>query len=111
MLITRRCEYPRGLEAILKNWGMFGLLGLIWGSSFLLIKIAVAPDGAIPAQVGLFDPIILATVRLLVAALCFIVLLAVLHRKLPTDAQTLFFVAVAGLLNNAIPYILITWGE
>ena len=32
----------------MKNWGMFWLLGLIWGSSFLLIKIAVDELGPLP---------------------------------------------------------------
>ncbi|MHB8626063.1 MAG: DMT family transporter [Aggregatilineales bacterium] len=95
----------------MKYWGMFGLLGLIWGSSFLLIKIAVVPDGALAAQVGLFDPLPLATVRMLLGALGFVALMIVTHRKVPTDGRTLFYLVVSGLFNNAIPYALITWGE
>jgi len=95
----------------LRNWGMFWLLGLVWGSSFLLIKIAVAPIGANAAAIGLFDPLSLAAMRLIVGSISFIVLLTLLRRKLPTDPRTLFLLAVAGLTNNAIPYMLITWGE
>ncbi len=90
---------------------MFWVLGLIWGSSFLLIKVAVAPDGAIPAQVGLFDPFSLATIRLSLAALGFIGLLALTRRKIPTSGRTLLYLTITGLFNNAIPYVLITWGE
>ena len=52
----------------MKHWAMFFGLGLIWGSSFLLIKTAVAPDGTIPAQVGLLDPLSLVTARIGLAA-------------------------------------------
>lgn len=95
----------------MKHWTMFGALGLIWGASFLLIKIAVAPDGAIPTDVGLFDPLTLAAIRLTLAGLCFSALLLLTHRKLPTDGRTLAALAFGGFLNNALPYALITWGE
>jgi drug/metabolite transporter (DMT)-like permease len=90
---------------------MFGLLGLIWGASFLLIKIAVAPDGVAATQVGLFDPLSLATVRMLLAAFGFVALLFLTRRKVPTDGRTLLYLTLSGVLNNAVPYVLITWGE
>ncbi len=95
----------------MKYWGMFGLLSLIWGSSFLLIKIAVAPDGTIPGQVGLFDPLALVSVRLTIGALGLLAFVFVTHRRLPTDRRTWLLLVIAGLLNNAIPFALITWGE
>jgi len=95
----------------MKNWALFGLLGLIWGSSFLLIKIAVAPDGAIPNQVGLFDPLTLVAFRLGLGALGLLALVVLLKRKLPSDRRTWVLLATAGLINNAIPFALITWGE
>jgi len=94
-----------------KYWAMFGLLGVIWGASFLRIKIAVVPDGAVAAQVGLFDPLSFATVRMLLAALGFVVLLFLTRRRVPTDGRTLACLALSGVLNNAIPYVLIPWGE
>jgi drug/metabolite transporter (DMT)-like permease len=90
---------------------MFGALGLIWGASFLLIKMAVAPAGAIPNDVGLFDPLSLASFRLVLAAIGFSGLMILTRRKLPTDGRTLAALVLAGFLNNAIPYALITWGE
>ena len=95
----------------MKYWLMFGVLGLIWGASFLLIKFAVAPAGVIPNDVGLFDPLTLASIRLTLAAIGFIGLMVITRRKLPTDKRTLIALVVAGFLNNAIPYALITWGE
>ncbi len=95
----------------MKNWARFWLAGLIWGSSFLLIKIAVAPAGVDPNSAGLFDPLSLATARLMMAAIGFMALIAVTHRKLPTDRRTLVALVIVGIFNNAIPYALITWGE
>ncbi len=90
---------------------MFGVLGLIWGSSFLLIKVALAPDGTIPAEVGLFDPMSVGTIRLCLASIGFLGLIALTRRKIPTDARTLGALVIVGLFNNAIPYALIPWGE
>jgi len=85
----------------MKNWGMFWLLGLIWGSSFLLIKIAVDELGPLP----------LVAVRIGLAALVMGVFLWVTHRALPrgrTERAALLFV---GVMNTAVPFTLITWGE
>lgn len=83
------------------NWVMFGALGLIWGSSFLLIKIGVVELGPFP----------LVAVRLGLAAIAFALLLAVLRRQLPRDAKTWRSLALIGLTNTFIPFLLITWGE
>ena len=85
----------------MKNWGMFWLLGLIWGSSFLLIKIAVDELGPLP----------LVAVRIGLAALVMGIFLWVTHRALPqgrTQRAALLFV---GVMNTAVPFTLITWGE
>ncbi|MEP7286737.1 MAG: DMT family transporter [Chloroflexota bacterium] len=85
----------------MKNWIMFGLLGLIWGSSFLLIKIGLT---------GL-DAFSLVSGRLVFAAIAFTIFAFITHRRLPTDRDTLIKLAIVGLTNTAIPFVLITWGE
>ena len=85
----------------MKNWGMFGLLGLIWGSSFLLIKIGVDELGPLP----------LVAVRIGLAALFMGAFLWLTRRRLPqtrTERAALLFV---GVMNTAVPFTLITWGE
>jgi drug/metabolite transporter (DMT)-like permease len=76
-------------------------LGLIWGSSFLWIKIAVEE---LPAAT-------LAAERITVGALVMLVYLRAVGMRLPTTARELLPLAVVGLLNAAVPYVLISWGE
>lgn len=91
---------------------MFITLAMIWGSSFLLIKTGLAPDGTIPAVVGRFDPISLATTRLTVAAICYMgFVLLTRASKIPRDARTWSKLFIAGFFNNVVPFILISWGE
>jgi drug/metabolite transporter (DMT)-like permease len=83
------------------NWLLFGLLGLIWGSSFLLIKIGVGDFGALP----------LVATRIGLASVAFIITLLVLRKPLPRDRKTWLTLALVGLTNTALPFLLITWGE
>ena len=89
-----------------RQWGMFCLLGLIWGSSFLWIKVALG-DSEAPG----FAPLLLVTFRLLFGLAGLLGLLAVRGVRLPRDWQTLRACAVVGLFNTALPFTLITWGE
>lgn len=83
------------------NWLMFITLGLIWGSSFLLIKLSVPELGPFP----------LVAIRLALATLGFILFLSLTRRSFPRDRKTLMALLVLGLTNTALPFLLITWGE
>jgi len=85
----------------MKNWLMFIGLSLIWGSSFLLIKIGVAE----------LSPFALVSGRLGTAAVAFITTLLLLRKSIPRDAKTLISLAIVGIVNTAVPFVLITWGE
>ena len=77
------------------------LLALIWGWSFLLIKVALG--GMTPATVA-FARIALGTV----------VMLAVLKARgaaLPRDLRSWRHFAVMGLAYSAVPFTLLAWGE
>ncbi len=84
-----------------KEWGVFALLGMIWGSSFLWIKIAVAETG----------PFTLVAFRLLFGLLGMLVVLRVSRQRFPRDRRTLLAFLFMGLFNTALPFVLITWGE
>ncbi len=101
----------------LKEWGMFTLLGLVWGSSFLWIKIAVGNDGqpflgiVFPAGAPVFGPFLLVAFRLLFGLLGLAVVLVARRTRLPRDPKTLLGFAFMGVFNTAIPFTLISWGE
>ena len=85
----------------LKEWGAFALLGLIWGSSFLWIKIALEETG----------PFLLVTLRLLFGLVGLLVVMALQRQAWPRDRRVLLAFAFMGLVNTALPFTLITWGE
>lgn len=89
-----------------REWSMFVLLGLIWGSSFLWIKVALGGDSAAG-----FSPLLLVTFRLAFGLAGLLTLLVLQGVRLPRDRQTLRACAVVGLFNTALPFVLITWGE
>jgi len=85
----------------LKEWGAFVILGLIWGSSFLWIKIAVAEIG----------PFTLVAFRVLFGLLGLLVVMRWQRQSFPRDRRTILAFVFMGIVNTAIPFILISWGE
>ncbi len=84
-----------------KDWLAFILLGTVWGSSFLWIKIAVQEIG----------PILLVALRLLFGILALLVVAAYNRPQWPRRRRVWINLALLGLINNALPYALISWGE
>jgi drug/metabolite transporter (DMT)-like permease len=77
------------------------LLGTIWGTSFLFIKIIVSE----------VPPMTLVAGRLGVAALLMWVIVRLRRTQIRRDRTLWRTFAVVGLLNGALPYYLISWGE
>jgi drug/metabolite transporter (DMT)-like permease len=77
------------------------LLALLWGSSFLWIKIAV--DGLSPVQLTL--------ARLALGALVLLAIIRARGLHLPNSRATWRHLAVAAMIANAIPYLLFAVGE
>jgi drug/metabolite transporter (DMT)-like permease len=77
------------------------LLGTIWGTSFLFIKIIVSE----------VPPMTLVAGRLGVAALLMWVIVRLRRTQIRQDRTLWRTFAVVGLLNGALPYYLISWGE
>ena len=84
-----------------KDWLAFIALGTIWGSSFLWIKIAVQEIG----------PFLLVAFRLLFGALGLLVVALYMRPEMPRGRRILLILTLIGFTNNAIPYVLISWGE
>lgn len=78
-----------------------GVLALLWGSTFLWIKLAL--DGLSPAQVTF--------TRCALGALVLLVLCFSSRRHLPRDRATWGHVVVAAFFCNALPFALFSVGE
>lgn len=80
---------------------LFALLGVVWGSSFLWIKVAVRDIG----------PITLVAFRLLFGSLGLVAVVAARRPLFASERRTWATLGLLGLTNTALPFILISWGE
>ena len=85
----------------LKEWAAFVILGLIWGSSFLWIKIGVES----------ITPVVLVMLRVSFGLLALLVVMALQRQSFPRDRATILKFVFMGVFNTVIPFLLITWGE
>ncbi len=92
---SRRAQVGGSYPALL------GLLALMWGSSYLFIKIGVET----------LPPLSLVVLRLLVGFAILLVVVGVTRTPLPRDLRTLGHLAILGAVNIAIPFWLIGWAE
>lgn len=79
----------------------FLALSLIWGASFLFIKVGL--EGLSPAQVVLG--------RILLGALTLAVIMTVTRRRWPRDRRVWGHMVVVGAFFCAIPFTLFAWAE
>jgi len=79
----------------------FVLTGIVWGSSFLFIAIALT--GMTPTQV--------ATGRLVFGALALAAVVAIRRERLPRRLRTWGHLCVLGLTFCVLPYVLFAWAE
>ena len=77
------------------------LLGAIWGSAFIAIEIAITNFNAIQVSIS----------RIFLAGIFLLPLVMIKKHKLPRDKVTWFFICITALLNNAIPFSLVSWGQ
>ena len=83
------------------DWLLLILLSIVWGGSFFFAKIAVAE----------LPPLTIVLARVAIAAAALHVLLRVLGLRMPGDPSLWRDFLLMGLLNNAIPFSLIFWGQ
>ncbi|WP_030808801.1 DMT family transporter [Streptomyces sp. NRRL F-2799] len=86
----------------LLDWRLrFGLLSLIWGFSFLLIKVGT----------GAYAPFQVTLGRLLFGTLVLVAAMAVKRERLPRGGRTWAHLTVAAFFLNALPFSLFAFAE
>jgi len=86
----------------LQNWLSILALGLIWGGTFMVVSIALRGYG----------PLTVACARTTLGAIALLTLMRVMKRPLPVfDARMLKYLGVIGILNTAVPFALLSWGQ
>jgi drug/metabolite transporter (DMT)-like permease len=102
-LFPRAAPKPseRSFGMNVKQWTGFLALTVIWGSSFLWIKVAVQEVG----------PLTVVTIRLAFALLVLLGFLIARRPGLPRGRRMWGVLLLQGLMSTAIPWILITWAE
>jgi drug/metabolite transporter (DMT)-like permease len=75
------------------------LLGLIWGSSYLFIRVAV--EG--------ISPLMLVSLRLMFGAILLFGVISLWKLALPRDRTLWFHLVVMAVIGNVIPWTLISW--
>ncbi|QDG79789.1 EamA family transporter [Labrenzia sp. PHM005] len=83
------------------EFGLLGLLALLWGSSYMWINVAL---DTIP-------PFTLITLRVGLASLVLLGILALRGLKLPTDRKTWRLFFVQSIVNSTGPWMLLAWGQ
>jgi drug/metabolite transporter (DMT)-like permease len=85
----------------LTDWALLLALVAMWGSSFMFNKLGVA---TVP-------PLTLVAARLAIGALTLLAILYARGVKLPPPGPIWAAYAVLGIVGNALPFFLITWGQ
>jgi drug/metabolite transporter (DMT)-like permease len=83
------------------DWLVFIALGVMWGSSYLFIKVGVES----------ITPLTLVALRLGVGALFLGAILRLSRAPLPRQPRTWLNLTVMAVLNIVLPFSLITWAE
>ena len=84
-----------------RAWAEMMLLAMIWGASFLSIRVALDE----------ITPLTSVAHRTTWAMLVLWAVIAIMQIPLPRDPKILFSFLVMGLLNNVIPFTLMAWGQ
>jgi drug/metabolite transporter (DMT)-like permease len=83
------------------DWLLLILLSIVWGGSFFFAKIAVAE----------LPPLTIVLARVTIAAAALHLLVLATGQRMPGDLSLWRDFLLMGLLNNAIPFSLIFWGQ
>ena len=80
---------------------LLAVLAGLWGSSYLLIKVALAS----------FPPFTLMAIRVSLAAAFLVAVMRMRNEHLPRDAATWRMLFVQSLLNSSVAWLVLAWGQ
>ncbi|MEG9861577.1 MAG: DMT family transporter [Parvularculales bacterium] len=83
------------------SWTLLIVLSVLWGSSFFFVAVAVEE----------LQPFTIVFFRVFLAALVLVVFIWAGGERLPATRKAWSALVVVGLLNNAVPFSLIAWGQ
>ena len=85
----------------IKEWALLLLLSALWGGSFFFVEVIVQT----------MPPLTVVLCRVGAAAVILWIFVILSGKKMPSDPKLWGSFFVIGLLNNAAPFSLITWGQ
>tara|TARA_R110002110_G_scaffold85816_1_gene223375 strand:+ start:123070 stop:124005 length:936 start_codon:yes stop_codon:yes gene_type:complete len=85
----------------LREWVMLLVLSVLWGGSFFFVEVALTE----------LRPFTIVTLRVGLAALALWIFIGLTGRTVPGGRSVWLAFLGMGILNNAIPFSLITWGQ
>lgn len=94
-------ERPSMQQPQARDYVLLIVLGAIWGSSFMFIKLALA---TVP-------PLTIAAGRIMIGAAVLLALGHIKGHRLPREAGVWLLLAIISITGNAAPFFLIAWGE
>lgn len=83
------------------QWAMLVTLAVLWGGSFFFAEYALVD----------IPPFTLVFLRVLLGAIFLHLVIVATGRRFPVDMKLWGALALMGLINNAIPFSLIFWGQ
>ncbi len=94
------------MQASLVNWLRLGALGIIWGSSFMAVSVAIRG----------FGPLSVAAGRITLGAVILFLLTRMMGLKLPAmntaQGRRVWLAALGfGFCSMALPFFLLSWGQ
>lgn len=87
--------------ATLPDYVLLLLLSCMWGSAFVGIEFALTG----------FEPFFIAFLRIFFASLFLLCVVYIKRLSFPRDVKTWGMLILIGILNNAMPFYLISWGQ
>lgn len=84
-----------------REWAMLIALSVLWGGSFLFVGVAVKE----------LPPLTIVVLRVGLAALALLSLLRAVGIAMPRERRVWAAFVCMGLMNNALPFTLIAWGQ